>query len=79
MSISNKDVVAKIVNLVLKSKLNSSNCDDDLVDACGMDSMARIEIVTEIEKQFNVSIDDVAALKLRSVNNFCSAIDELKK
>jgi len=59
--------VKQIIAQIIKVKLDELGNNDDLVDKFGMDSMSRIEIVTELEKEFNLTIDDAEAIKLRSV------------
>lgn len=68
-----KAIISKIIKVPAKNIQN----DDDLVEQHGMDSMARIEIMTELEKAFDVTIDDNESLKLRSVNKCLEVLSGL--
>lgn len=67
--------VKEIVSKIIKVPINQLGNDDDLVDKHGMDSLARVEIVTELEKAFDILIEDAEALKLRTVNLCLQLID----
>lgn len=72
-----KTIISKIIKIPVDRLANA----DDLVEKHGMDSLARVEIVTELEKAFDINIDDKAAMELRSVNKCLEFIKEalLKK
>ncbi len=71
--------VKEIISRIIKVSADQISNDDDLVDQHGMDSMARIEIMTELEKEFDVTIDDNEALELRSVNKCLEVLHKLSK
>jgi len=60
--------VKEIISKIIKVPIDRLGGDDDLVDKHGMDSLARVEIVTELEKAFDILIEDSEAIKLRTVN-----------
>lgn len=58
-----KEIISKIIKIPVDKLAN----DDDLVEKHGMDSLARVEIMTELEREFDITIDDSVAVQLRSV------------
>ena len=60
--------VKEIIGKIIKVPIGQLGNDDDLVDKHGMDSLARVEILTELEKAFDILIEDSEAIKLRTVN-----------
>lgn len=68
--------VKGIVSKIIKVPIDKLGNDDDLVDKHGMDSLARIEIVTELEKAFDIMIEDDEAIKLRTVNLCLQLVDK---
>ena len=73
-----EDKVKEIISKIIKVPKDQLGSDDDLVEKHGMDSLARIEIVTEFEKMFDILIEDSEAMKLRSVNLCLQLIDKQK-
>ena len=65
----------EIISKIIKVPVDKLGNDDDLVDTHGMDSLARVEIVTELEKAFDILIEDSEAIKLRTVNLCLQLID----
>lgn len=59
--------IRAIISEVIKIQTDRIANDDDLVDKHGMDSLARVEILTELEKEFDITIDDALSLQMRSV------------
>ncbi len=59
--------IKEIISKIIKVPMDKLGSNDDLVEQYGMDSMSRIEIVTELEKTFDILIEDSEAIKLRSV------------
>jgi acyl carrier protein len=66
----------EIISKIIKVPVDKLGNDDDLVDKHGMDSLARVEIVTELEKAFDILIEDAEAIKLRTVNLCLQLIDK---
>lgn len=64
----NEKKVKEIISKIIKVPLDRLGNDDDLVEKHAMDSLARVEIITELEKAFDITIEDSAAMQLRSVN-----------
>ena len=68
--------VKGIISKIIKVPVDKLENDDDLVDKHGMDSLARVEIVTELEKAFDIMIEDDEAIKLRTVNLCLQLVDK---
>ena len=50
--------------------------DDHLYDELGMDSLDRVELVMEIEKKFNLSIDDSDSEEFKNIQNVVDYLGE---
>ena len=70
--------IKSIISKIIKVPIDRLGNDDDLVEKHGLDSLARVEIITELEIAFDVSIDDKAAMSLRSVNKCREFIEGAK-
>ncbi len=70
--------IKTIISKIIKVPVDRIGNEDDLVDKHGMDSLARVEIITELELAFDISIDDKAAMPLRSVNKCREFIESAK-
>jgi len=68
--------VKGIISKIIKVPVDKLENDDDLVDKHGMDSLARVEIVTELEKAFDIMIEDDEAIKLRTVSLCLQLVDK---
>lgn len=62
-----EEKIKQIISKIIKVPVDKLANDDDLVEKHSMDSMARIEILTELEREFDITIDDSVAIQLRSV------------
>lgn len=51
----------------------------DLAEDLGADSLDAIELIMEIESQFDVEIADSEATKMKSVGDIVSYLEQLKK
>lgn len=71
-----KNLIKQIISRVIKVPVINLFDNDDLVEKYAMDSLARIEIITELEKAFDITIDDSAGLKLRSVSSCLELVIE---
>jgi acyl carrier protein len=74
---SQKEKVKEILadKLVLDPSLDQITDDSSLFNDLGADSLDVIEIVMEIEKEFNCSIDDGLIEKVRTVNDLYIALE----
>jgi acyl carrier protein len=73
--------VKEIISKTIKVPVDQLGNDDDLVERHGMDSLARVEIVTDLEREFDVRIEDSVSIQLRSVSKCLEVIrgQSLKK
>lgn len=58
-----KNIISKIIKVPADRLAN----DDDLVEKHGMDSLARVEVLTDLEREFDITIEDSIAIEMRSV------------
>ena len=74
---SQKQKVKEILadKLVLDPSLDEIKDDSSLFNDLGADSLDVVEIIMEIEKQFNVSIDDKWFDKPLTVNDLYTALE----
>jgi acyl carrier protein len=74
---SQKEKVKEILadKLVLSPSLDQITDDSDLFNDLGADSLDAIEIVMELEKEFNCYIDDQLIEKFRTVNDVYVALE----
>lgn len=68
--------VKEIVSKIIKVPISAIGRSDDLVDKHAMDSLARVEIVTELEKAFDITIDESLIVRLRTIDQFLELISE---
>ncbi len=71
-----KDRIRTIVSKIIKVSPSQLAETDDLIEKHGMDSLARVEIVTELEKEFDVLIDDTEALGLVSLKKCFELVEK---
>lgn len=69
--------IKKIISEVAEIDEMEVNNEDDLVDDLGVDSMMAIEILTELEKIFEVSIPDEEVRKFTNINAICSIVNNI--
>lgn len=50
--------------------------DENLMDELGMDSLDHVEMVMELEKSFNLSIDDDDSSEFRTLKHVVDYLDE---
>lgn len=74
---SQKEKVKEILadKLVLSPSLDQITDDSDLFNDLGADSLDAIEIVMELEKEFNCYIDDQLIEKFTTVNDVYIALE----
>jgi len=71
-----KEKIKTIVSKIIKVAPSQFAADDDLIEKHGMDSLARVEIVTELEKEFDILIDDAEALTLVSLSKCFDLVEK---
>lgn len=68
--------VKEIVSRIIKIPAARLASDDDLVDKYGMDSLARVEVLTELEREFDITIDDSIGIQMRSITKCLEIVGE---
>ena len=68
------DKVRQVVSSIAKVSTDKLLLDDDLAEKYGIDSLKKVEIIIELEKAFDVTIDDDTALKLRTISHIIDLI-----
>lgn len=71
-----EDRIKKIVSISLGVSFADLKSTDRLVDDLGADSLDILEIVMDVEKEFDVEIEDESAAKIKTVRDlieFCYA------
>jgi len=58
-----KGIISKIIKIPVERLAN----DADLVEKYGMDSLSRVEVLAELEREFDIMIDDSVAMEMRNV------------
>ena len=71
-----EDKVKSIISKVIKVKKEAIALSDDLVQKYSMDSMQRVEIVIELEKEFDVVISDEVAAALRTLQQILDLLQQ---
>ena len=73
-------VKEKIYEIVARrTKTNIADLDGDMVlkKDLGADSIDTVEIVFDIEEHYNISIDDIDAETINTINDAVSVVEEL--
>lgn len=69
-----KAIICKELKLDPSKVLEDSNLKDDL----GADSLDAVEIIMDIEDEFNIQIDDTEAENIKTVGDIVKYIEALK-
>lgn len=67
-----KEIIGRIIKIPVARLTN----DGDLVEKYGMDSLARVEVLTELEREFDIMIDDSVAIEMRNVAKCLEVVRE---
>ncbi len=76
MADSVTDKVKKVVSRQLKVEESLINPDSDFVKDLGADSLKSVELVAAFEEEFDIEMDEEAALNVRTVGK---AIEHIEK
>ena len=71
--------VKNVIAQQLKVKLEDITDDSDFVKDLGADSMASIELVAAFEAEFDIEMDEDAALKVKTVGETVKFIQNMLK
>lgn len=73
------DKVKEIIAEELGIELDEIKLDSDLTDDLGADSLDAIELIMEVESQFDVEIDDSDATKIKRVSDIVNYLEAAGK
>ena len=62
-----EDQVKQVVSGIAKVPIDKLLLDKDLGDIYGVDSLKKVEIIIELEKAFDITIDDDTANNLKTI------------
>lgn len=68
--------VAAVIREILKQPQLQLTLETTSGDVDGWDSLHHIMIITEVEKTFNIKIDFMEILEIKSVGDICKAIEK---
>ncbi|MCF7925454.1 MAG: acyl carrier protein [Candidatus Izimaplasma sp.] len=71
--------VKDIISEELGIEADDINLDSDLSDDLGADSLDAIELIMEIESQFDIEIADSEATKIKSVKDIVDYLESLEE
>lgn len=77
MDIANK--VIKFISEQLNKDVSEVTLDKELVADLGADSLDAVEIIMNLEEEFDVTVPDVDASQIKTVGEIVKLIEELKK
>lgn len=69
------DKIAKIISSQLEVDLDKIQLDTNIVEDLGADSIDVFELVTSIEDEFEIEIDEDAITNFKTVKDVVDAID----
>jgi acyl carrier protein len=75
------DIQAKIKQIIaenLETDINSLDCDQEIMDMEGFDSMRNVLILSNIEDAFDVIIPEDDIFDITTINEWVAEIDKLK-
>jgi len=74
---STEERVKKVVARLLNVNLEDIKDDSDFVRDLGADSFASIELIAAFEAEFDIELDEDAALKVRTVGKAVEFIEKI--
>ncbi len=77
MDIANK--VIKFIAEQLNKDVSEVTLEKELVADLGADSLDAVEIIMNLEEEFDVTVPDVDASQIKTVGEIVKLIEELKK
>lgn len=67
--------IRRILTRVTHQDVAHVSLDDDLIDAIGIDSLGRLEVLSEVEDAFDVTIYDLNAEKISTIRGILDVVD----
>lgn len=66
--------IKTLASQIMKIKPENIKDDEDLVEKHGMDSMLRVELMIELEKEYDIEIPDDKSIELRTVSKIAEFV-----
>ena len=79
---SREEIEAKVKEIVAEKadcEISEVNEQTNLEETLGMDSLDRVELIMEIEKEFGITIPDDDACKVITTKDCVDMVEKLKK
>lgn len=67
--------IRRILTRVTHKDVGSVGQEDDLIDAIGIDSLGRLEVLSEIEENFDVTIYDLDGDRISTIRGICDVVE----
>lgn len=73
-----QEIIKEIVAECLETDVNSLNCDKDLFEMDGYDSMRSVMILSKIEDTFDVTVPEDDIFDITTINEWVAEIEKIK-
>ena len=76
------DIASKVIKFIaeqLNKDASEITLEKELVEDLGADSLDAVEIIMNLEEEFDVTVPDVDASQIKTVGEIVKLIEELKK
>lgn len=76
------DIASKVIKAIaeqLNKDAGSITLENDLVADLGADSLDAVEIIMNLEEEFDVTVPDVDASQIKTVGDIVKLIEDIKK
>lgn len=73
-----QEIIKEIVAECLETDVNSLNCDKDLFEMDGYDSMRSVMILSKIEDTFDVMVPEDDIFDITTINEWVAEIEKIK-
>ncbi|MEM9425122.1 MAG: acyl carrier protein [Pseudomonadota bacterium] len=67
--------VRRILAHVTSESVSNLSLDDDLIDTTGIDSLGRLEVLSELEEAFDVTIYDLDSDKIATIRGIIDVVE----
>ncbi len=67
--------IRAILTRITESDVSAVKLDDDLTDVIGLDSLGRLELLSEMEEKFDVTIYDLNTDNISSISDMLDVVE----
>ena len=67
--------IRAILTRLTESDISAVKLDDDLTDVIGLDSLGRLELLSEMEEKFDVTIYDLNTDNISSISDMLDVVE----